>query len=131
MIKEGSAKGCLEELIRDRVLRMAWLMQILVDGKVRRFVYAHGEADGVATGDVAILLPAVQLVLLLVVPVHQVFRAASGLSAVLGDAVRGKYPGLRTRCVCGLDEIVDVEGLVREVAAESSTGGHIGACRRP
>src|SRR5438445_7067852 len=130
MVEERSAKGGLKELIRDGVLRMARLMQVLIDRKVLRLVHAHAEADGVATGDVAILLAAVQLVLLLVVAVDQVLRAASGKSRPFGDTIGVKGARSRACGIGGVDEVVNVEWLVREVAAEGRAGRHIGAARR-
>src|SRR5256885_16412564 len=87
MVEERSAKGRLKELIRDRVLRMAGLVQILVDRKILRFVNAHGETDGIAAGYVAILQAAVELVLLLVVAMDQVLRATARKTATLRDTV--------------------------------------------
>src|SRR5207245_722838 len=130
MVEERSAKGGLEELIRDGVLRMARLMQVLIDRKVLRLVHAHAEADGVATGDVAILQTAVQLVLLLVVAVDQVLGAASGKSRPFGHTIGVKGARSWTRGIGGGDEVVNVERLVREVTAEGRAGRHIGTGRR-
>src|ERR1700682_6092714 len=129
MVEEGSTQGSLKELIRDRVLRMARLMQILVDRKVLRLVNAHGEAQGIATGDVAILRAAIELVLLLVVAVDQVFRAASRKSSALRHSIGSEHTGLRTGRVSGLDVVVNFERLVREVAGEGGISRRAGCIR--
>jgi len=130
MVEERSAKGRLKELIRNRVLRMAWLMQIFEDRKVLRLVHAHRQADGVAAGDVAILQAAVQLVLLLVVAVDQVFRAAPGESRPFGDTMEIKGARGWARGIGRCDVVVYVERLVQEVAAKSGPGRRVGTGRR-
>src|SRR4051812_12860498 len=63
-------------------------MQVPVDGQPARCVVALGEAEGVATCGVAVLLPAVQLVLLLVEAVHEVTRASARQPVRVTNAVR-------------------------------------------
>ena len=109
---------------------MAWLVQVLIDRKLVCLVHAHGQADGVAAGDVAILKTAIQLVLLLVVAVHQVFRTTAREPAALQNTVCGEDARWRTRRVGGFDVVVDVKGLVGEVTAEGRAGRHIGTGRR-
>src|SRR5438445_10499193 len=129
MVEERSAKGGLGGLIRDGVLRMARWMQVLIDRKVLRLVHAHAEADRVATGDVAILLAAVQLVLLLVVAVDQVLRAASGKSRPFGHTIGVKGARSWAGGIGGGDEVVNVKRLDREATAEGRAGRHIGTGR--
>src|SRR5438034_2095178 len=126
MVEERSPKGRLKELIGDRVLRVARKMQVGVDRKIMRLVKTHGQADRVATGHVAILQTTVQLILLLVIPVDQVFGAPARQPAALRDTMRGKDARWRTCGVSGADVVLDVERPVREVTVEGGTGRRIG-----
>ena len=67
---------------------MVVLVEVLVDGKRLRVVVALRQADGIATGGVAILLAAVQLVLLLIEAMHDVTGAAARqVRRVVGIAI--------------------------------------------
>src|SRR5207249_7430267 len=77
VVEERSTKGALEEVVGNRVFRMVFPMEILVDGKRLGVVVPLRQADGIATGGVAILPAAVQLVLLLVEAVHDVAGTAA------------------------------------------------------
>src|SRR5207248_6986227 len=81
-------------------------------------VDALRETGGVARGRVPILPAAVELVLLLVETVHQVAGATAGQPSALRDPVGGEDPGCRTRRIGRLDEVVDRERRVLEVARE-------------
>ena len=129
MVEERATERALEEVVGDDVVRGALAVQVLVDGKGRRLVPAHRQADRVRTGDVAVLLAAVDLVLLLVEAVHEVAGTAAGLARTLEHAVRREDArggaGLVRRC----DVVVDGEPLVREVACGNAVG-RVGARRR-
>src|SRR5207302_7864567 len=109
MIEERAAERRLEEVVGDRIVRMSGLVQVRVHRERLRVVDALRQADGVAPGRVAILPPAVELVLLLVEAVHDVAGAAAGLPRSLRDAVRGEDTGRRAGRVRRLDEVVDRE----------------------
>src|SRR5260370_19313505 len=78
VVEERSAAGALEEIVRDRVVRVGGIMQVFVNGQGRGVVVTHGQPARVAAGDVAILLAVVELVLLLIKLVHDVAGAAAG-----------------------------------------------------
>src|SRR5262249_45002843 len=87
-----------------------------------RVVVAHHEAGRVRSGGIAILLAAVDLVLLLVEAVHDVAGAAAGEAGALGDTVRGKDTGRRARRGGRRDVVVDRERRIRERARERRAG---------
>src|SRR5260370_28391382 len=78
VIEKRSAEGTLEEVVRDRVVRVGWIVQVFIDGQSRRVVVTHGQPDRVAPGDVTILPTVVELVLLLIELVRDVASAAAG-----------------------------------------------------
>src|SRR5260370_13436677 len=105
---------------------MASLVQVLVDRKLLGVVHAHAETDRVATGDIAILLSAVQLVLLLVIAMDQVFRASPGKPLAFDDTIGVKLARSWACRIGGGDVGVNIERLVREVATEGGRRGRIG-----
>src|SRR5207245_9342256 len=125
VVEERSAERRLEEVVGDRVVRVAVTVQVRIDRQGGRVVVTHREADGVASGHVAVLIPIVQLVLLLVEAVDYVAGAAAGQVAVARrKSVRCKDTRLRTRPRARRDVRLDVERLDGEMAREG------GACRR-
>src|SRR5207245_9056231 len=86
-------------------------------------VVAQGQTGGIAAHHVAVLAAAVELELLLVVPVDEVTGAAAGRPAAGRHAVaRGRGRRRGDGHVAGLgrrrDVVVDLERLVREMAVE-------------
>src|ERR1700693_2597391 len=72
------------------------------------------------------VLPAVQLVLLLVIAMDQVFRASSGKPLAFEDTIGVKGTRSRACRIGGGDVGVNIERLIREVATEGGPGGRIG-----
>src|SRR6185503_774619 len=97
VVQERSAERCVEEVIQDHGSRRAGGGEVAVDGELPRVVVALSEADRIASVREAIHPAAGDLILLLVEPMNEVF----GL--------------LIERNV-----VVDREGLVAEMAAESA-----------
>ena len=95
-------------------------MQVLIDRQAASVVVAHGEAHRVTARDVTVHPAAVDLVLLVVEPVHQVPRAATGQALTLGHPVGKELAGLRATGVRGLDEGVDQERPVGEGRTDRS-----------
>src|SRR5438094_7135562 len=96
VVEERAAEGGLEEVVRNCVMRMVCLVQVLVDGERLSVVVALSQADRVATGRVPILVPVIELVLLLVEAVHDIFSAATGQVGRAGcQAMWREDPGLR------------------------------------
>ena len=124
VVEERSTKSALEEVVGNRVFRMVVLVEVLVDGKRLRVVVALRQADGIATGGVAILLAAVQLVLLLVEAVHDVASAAAWqVGRAVGIAIgREGRTGPRARVRASRDVGVDLKWGVGEVAGERVIG---------
>ncbi len=127
VVEVRAAERGLEELIGDDVLRGAIGVEVRVDRQGRRVVVAHRHANRIAAGHVAILLAAVELVLLLIELVDQVPGAASGQAGrrhavgpqpadpdPVAEAELLVRPG--TRHGVGGDVLVDVERRVQEVA---------------
>src|SRR5258708_10507321 len=77
VIEKRSTESAMEEIVRDRVMRVGRIMQVSIDGQGRGVVVTHGQPARVAAGDVAILLTVVELVLLLIKLVHDVAGAAA------------------------------------------------------
>src|SRR3954454_9537575 len=119
MVQERTTERRLEEVVCDDVLRRPGRVQVAVHGQPLGPVGAHGQADRVGAGHVAVLGTVVELVLLLVETVRQVARAPAWVTAALRDPVRRRGPGLRAGGVLRADEVVDPERLVREVAARA------------
>src|SRR5256885_10229234 len=123
MVEERAAEGGLEEVVRNCVMRMVFLMQVLVDGERLSVVVALRQADGVASGRIPILVPVIELVLLLVEAVHDIFSAATGQVGRAGcQAMRREDPGLRAGAGVLGDVGFDREGRIRAMACE-------GCCR--
>ena len=78
VVEERSTERRLEEVVLDRVARMAGAVEVLVDRQRLGVVGAHRQAHRVAARDVAILLAAIDLVLLVIEAVDDVTRAATG-----------------------------------------------------
>src|SRR5437773_1624352 len=98
MVEEGATEGGLEEVVGNRVFRMVFPVEVLVDGKRLGVVVALRQADGVATGRIPILGPVIELVLLLVETVHDVFSATAGQVGRVGrQAMWREDPRLRAR----------------------------------
>src|SRR5207248_3566094 len=124
VVEKRSTKSALEEVVGNRVFRMVFLVEVLVDGKRLGVVVALRQADGIATGGVAILPAAVQLILLLVEAVHdvagaaacQVGRAVGIASGREGSA--GRRAGMRRRWYVG----VDLKWGIGEVTGECVIG---------
>src|SRR5438270_2766341 len=96
MVEERAAEGGLDEVGRTCVMRVVLLVQVLVDGERAGVVVALGQANGVATGRVPILVPVIELVLLLVEAVHDIFSAAAGQVGRAGRQTMWREdPGLR------------------------------------
>src|SRR6202022_4651789 len=91
---------------------------------------AHRESDGVAAGDVTVLLTGVELVLLLVEAVHEVLGAAARQTAALRHPMSRERTGRWARRISGLDVVVDRERPVGERAVESGPRGGIRAGAR-
>src|SRR3954447_18014124 len=79
VIQERTTKRGLEEVVSDRVVRMASRVKVRIDWQLTRIVRSHRQADGVAAGHIAVLIPAVELVLLLIEAVHEILRATPRL----------------------------------------------------
>ncbi len=122
VVEERAAERGLEEVVRDRVVRVRGPVEVAVDRQELRVVDAHGRPGRIATGRVAVLLPVVQLELLLVELVHEVARAAAGLAdrVSVEDPVREaeRVQRRRARVRGRRDEVVDREPRVREVARD-------------
>src|SRR5712671_6882375 len=73
VVEERPAECALEEVVSNRVFRMVLLMEVLIDRKRLGAVVALRQSSRVATGGVAILLAIVELVLLLIEAVNDVF----------------------------------------------------------
>ncbi len=73
MVEERPAERALEEVVSNRVFRMVLPMEVLIDRKRLRLVVALRKTGRVAAGGVAILLAIVELVLLLIEAVNDVF----------------------------------------------------------
>ena len=87
MIEERAAERGLEEVIQDRVVRMTPAVQVPVDRQLLGVVIPHHETACVAPGHVLVLRTAVDLVLLLIEPVHR-DADATGLRNVLRQVER-------------------------------------------
>src|SRR5438874_12833412 len=123
MVEERAAEGGLEEVVGNCVMRVVLLVQVLVDGERLSVVVALGQANGVATGRVPILVPVIELVLLLVEAVHDIFSAAAGQVGRAGrQAMWREDPGLRAGAGVFRDIGFDREWRIREMAGE-------GCCR--
>src|ERR1700674_59369 len=77
VVEERSAERALEEVVSNRVIGMVLLVEVLIDRKRLRVVEALRQAARVAAGRVAILLAVVELILLLIEAVNDVFGAAA------------------------------------------------------
>jgi len=97
VIEERPAERGLEEVVQDRVVGVRAGVQVAVDRQLPRVVVAHHEAGRVAPGDVPVLLPAVQLVLVLVEAVHDVARAPAGRAGAVEPPVRLRERDRRRR----------------------------------
>src|SRR5437763_10191448 len=130
--EERAAERALEEVVGDHVVRCPAAVQVRVDRQGAGVVPAHAQPDGVAAGHVPVLPAAVDLVLLLVVPVHQVLGATAGQRAggVLQHAVRREDARLRAGLVVRLDVVVDEERPVGERRVDRDAGGGAVAGRR-
>src|SRR5690349_1271834 len=95
-------------------------VQVRVDRQSTGVVEAHREPYRVAAGDVAVLRPAMELVLLLVEAMHDVAGAAAGGAAPIHPSVgvRGRelLAELGTGGVVRVDDGVDLERCVRVAA---------------
>jgi hypothetical protein len=122
VVEERATERRLEEPVGDHVVGSAVRVQVLVERQLGGVVVAHRHADRVAARDVAVLVPAVQLVLLLVEPVHQVARAPAGKTAPVQDPVREaeKVVEVRAGRGRGRNERVDV---VRGIGEGALIGG--------
>ena len=127
VVEIRAAERPLEEVVGDHVLRSAASMEVLVDREGRRVVVAHDRPDRVAPGDVAVLLTAVELVLLLVELVDEVAGAAAlrpvratgrGIDRPVHDPVAEAELLVRARTGRRVrrDVLVEVERRVQEVA---------------
>ena len=123
VVQVGAAERALEEVVEDRVVGRAMRVQVLVDRQRLRVVVAHHETAGVGARFVAILLAAVELVLLLVEAVHDVARTAAREPCTLEDTVRREDARRRARRVGRRDVVVDGEGRIGECARERRAGG--------
>ena len=91
-------------------------VEVLVDRQRLRVVDAHRQADRVAAGDVAVLLAAIELVLLVVEAMDDVTRATARGRAGHGSPVAGLIPGSRrplgklNACSVG-GHVIAVEGM--------------------
>ena len=127
MTQERPAECALEEVVGDHVVRCAGTVQVLVHRQLRRVVMAHRQAGGITAGGVAVLLAAVELVLLLIEAVHDVAGASARqpLRVAVLHPVRRELGGRRARLVRGVHVVVDRERRAGvEVAVER------GAARR-
>src|SRR4029450_135827 len=128
VVQERAPEGGLEEVVGDRVVGVAALVQVVVDGQGPGVVDAHGQADGVAAGDVPGLAALLERVLLLVEAVDQVAGAAAGQPGAVRDAVGGEGAArYRAGGRLGRDVVVDGERPVAEMAGEGRPGGGVGA----
>ena len=119
MVEVRAAKGGLEEIIRDRVVRMVPAVQVVVDRQGACVVVALRQAGGVAAGRVPVLPAFVELVLLRVEAVHDVPRAAARQVGRAGrQPIRREHAGLRTGARIFRDVLLDRERRVEEVADE-------------
>ena len=87
VIEERPTERALKEIVDNGVAGMTGCVQILVDRQLLRAVHAHGQADRVTPGHVAIHRATVELVLLLVETMHQVSCATGGALAAWNDEV--------------------------------------------
>src|SRR5262252_2955119 len=85
VIEERTSKGALIEAVGDHVSRGATAVEIAVDRQLFRIVVPHRQAGGVATGDVSVLSATVDLVLLVVEPMHDILRASAWETRTLGE----------------------------------------------
>src|SRR5207245_4941452 len=76
VVEERPAESALEEVVGDGVVGSAIGVQVLVDGQRGRLVVAHRQPDRITSGEVAVLLSVVELVLLLVEAMHDVLGAS-------------------------------------------------------
>src|SRR5438270_6387761 len=119
MVEERAAEGGLEEVVRNCVMRVVLLVQVLVDGERLGVVVALRQADGVASGRIPILVSVIQLVLLLVEAVHDIFSAAPGQVGRAGSqAMRREDPGLRAGAGVLGDGGFDRKRGIRKMACE-------------
>src|SRR4051794_32920579 len=107
VIEVRTAERGLEEPVRDRVPRVAVLVQVLVYRQGTGVIHPLGQADRVVSGHVPVLPPAVDLVLLLVEPVHEITCAAARQAGAVGHTVRGGRAGSRAGGRRRRDVVVD------------------------
>jgi len=81
-------------------------MRIRVNRQRGGILIAHGQAGGIVAGDIAILLAIMDLILLVIIAMNEVARAAAGQPAALEHAIRGKDIRYWTGRVRGRDEMV-------------------------
>ena|SRR5436309_8703832 len=127
MIEKRAAKRCLEEVIQDRVMRMAVAVQIRVDRQRPRIVETHREADGVAAGHVVVLLSAVELVLFLIKAVYEVARATPRQVVRAGRQRVRPLTRLRAGSSGCWNESINLEWRVGEMASECGRRGGVHA----
>src|SRR2546429_1234746 len=110
---------------------MVFLMQVLIDRQRAGVVVALGQADRVAARGVAVLIAAVELVLLLIEAVHDVTGASTGeIARARWQTIRREDARLRAGTRVLWDVLLDAEGRIEKVAGEGGTGRRVGAVRR-
>src|SRR5256884_4393884 len=109
MVEEGAAERALEEVVRNGIGGMVFLVQVVIDRQGPGVEHPHGEPGRIAAGHISILLSTIELILLLVVAVNDVAGAAARLATPIRDAKGSKDARRWARGVRRLDEGIDVK----------------------